>query len=184
MKKPLVIKDLTMVAVLSAILVVVNNFYLLLMPFLFVVYILALKKWHVYMISIITSMIIFLIGTATGGPLNFPSLSNLVFLPLTAFIIYALYPRIYVETLDDSGCMTAPRKINKWVLTIASLLLFMVNGAVSQAIYEFISVGHLVFEPLGWAIGLGLPIINAVVIYFLAFPLRNRICKLLYYVGI
>lgn len=149
------------------------------MPFLFIVCIISLKKVHIYPIAIVTAVVIYLIG---GYQLY--SLTNLLFLPLIAFVLLSLMYLVYHQKKGDIICLTANTKVRYGLFTLVSLVLIFVSTAISQAAFEIFSGAELFYDPIGWLIVIASTLLNTLLIGILAFPLQARFCKILLDLGI
>src|SRR5690606_14227133 len=116
MKYTYSVKDITLVAVVSAILALSS--YIMIMPFLFIVCVISLKKSHIIPISLVTSIAIYLIG---GYKLY--SLTNLLFLPLIAITILLLMHFVYNQKTNDIICLTRNNRIKYHLFTLISFSL-------------------------------------------------------------
>lgn len=170
----LTLKDMGLIVVSSSLLIVFH--FIGLLPFVFILMVMTLLKKHVYWISIITSITLFIISSN-----QFWSLTNLIFLPFTAFVLFkslqGVKPHVSVK-----------KKRQAWMrhlrFSLLAFLLILVATASSQVLYE-LSIGVTIFSDLiQWVILTLTSFLNALLIFLIGRPLHLRFAKLLKYMHI
>lgn len=153
-------KDITKISLLSAVIGVAS--YLLIMQFVFIVIVRSVKRSHAYLIALCSSLITFVFwGFVPSTLLNF------VILPVIAFLLYEFESFIDGPNKNNSAQQV---RIN---LTVVSFIVILLANFLNSAILGQLFVGSaLSYFILYFASNVGFAIINAVLVYFLAAPVK------------
>lgn len=176
MFKSVTLRDMGMIVAMSAI--VFLTYYTFILPFVFIVMILALKKEQSYMIAIVSSLLIFLAFMHHLG-----NLLNFIFLPLMVFILKSMQNNIESKrkkSVHDHSISW----MDRLKFSAMSFVLIALSTIVAQIVYEVIVYDLLFAEVTTWFILTGSIVVNTVLVFLLAFPLQRRLCKILLYMKI
>lgn len=159
-------KDIALIAILSAILSLAS--YALILPFLFIVLALSLKRNLVLYIALITALIIYIIWGFLPN-----TLSNFILLPMIAVMIEKSTPWIYTDRQNWQETTTTQIK-----LAAVSFVIILLTNYLNTLGY-----GLIVGSPIALFIqtffnNLFSAAINAVLIFLFAAPLRKLVLRL------
>lgn len=173
--KRFTVRDLALIASMSAIVVLSSAVYLV--YFMIIVLTISLKRMHIYPIVIISAILNWWLFFSSNE-----LLINILFWPLLVFIIHLNLPVIFNIKKGEPLVITdKSRNIYLFVISLVTILTFNLLGAFINGLL-FSSVEASLIAGLWFYIVQGL--ISALLVLFLGFYLQRRIHDLLLKVGI
>lgn len=161
------IRDIALIAVISAILALTS--YILIMPFVLIVMALALEKKHIYPISIITAVAVFMLW---GFDLYY--LVNLFFLPLIVLTIH-----LSLLLISGNQEKNETSKLHRFYISLMAFLIVLITNFLN-IIFSGLIYGTLEATLMQYALSNILSAVgNGLLVYIIGFYLQRRLQELL-----
>ncbi|MFP4286768.1 MAG: hypothetical protein ACLFRI_03625 [Candidatus Izemoplasmataceae bacterium] len=172
------VQEITMIALSSTIIITMSLIFPYIVLFLFAIMVLAYKKHHAYLISIVVTITLYI---ATGQLL---ALMNIVLLPLFIILIDITKPLYYKSKAHLAIECSSAKPISNLRFGIVSFFIIFLLNMINE--FAAIFILGLDFEAiyLGTIIAFVGALVNALFLGLIGFYMQQRIQKVLYLANI